>query len=228
MRAAFLTVTGSAATPQSTMARRSTWGAAVLLAAAVGALSGAAGAAPKVAVVDVRRAVLETEEGLRLQAALKRLFDNRQGELSNRERKIAADKAELDRKLQEGKTPQAQLQKDSEALAKAWAELQTLQADYTRDMQAREQQLTGPIITRVVGLVRKIAAERGAELILDKTAVPYFKDDLDVTDKTIQMYNSGQVGDPLPAGAPAPPVTAPPSKPSPAKPAPAAAPPPKK
>jgi outer membrane protein len=209
------------------------WGAAAILAAAIGTLSAvagaqpkapAAGAQPKAAVVDLRRAVLETEEGLRLQATLKRLFDNRQNELSSREQKIARDKQELDRKIQAGKTAQAELQKDSEALAKAWTELQVLQADYTREMQAREQQLTAPIVNRVVGLVRKIAAERGAVLVLDKAAVPYFKAELDVTDKAIQMYNSGQVADPAPAGAPAP--SAPALPPAPPKPAPA--PPPKK
>ena len=44
--------------------------------------SSAASAQTKVGVIDVQRAVASTEDGLRAQATLKKLFDNRQQELN--------------------------------------------------------------------------------------------------------------------------------------------------
>ena len=76
-------------------------GSALLLAAAPAA------AQSKVAVIDVRRAVLETEQGLRVQATLKKLFDNRQVELDGKQRQLQTDKETLDKEAQAGNAPVA-------------------------------------------------------------------------------------------------------------------------
>src|SRR5580698_4225127 len=51
----------------------------------------------KMAVVDVQRAVMQTEDGLRAQATLKKLFDNRQQELNKRQTDLQKQKEELDK-----------------------------------------------------------------------------------------------------------------------------------
>src|SRR5688572_16010514 len=70
-----------------------------------------ASAQSKIAVVDVRRAMLETEEGLRLQATLKKLFDSRQVELDTKQRALADERDKLDKEAQAGKTPKDALQR---------------------------------------------------------------------------------------------------------------------
>ena len=183
-----------------------------------------AAAQAKVAVVDVRRAVLETEEGLRVQATLKKLFDSRQVELDNKQRALQQEKEELDKEAAAGKTPKDALQRKMDNLQKQAGELQALIVDYQREMQRKESELTTPILQKVLGLVRQIATQEGYEMVLEKSAVPYFRSDLEVTDRTIQMYNSGQAptapGKPgagkapaAPAkGTPAPAPAAPPKK----------------
>src|SRR5262245_22757485 len=98
------------------------------LALAMGfALLGAAAPAAaqsKIAVIDVRRAMLETEQGLRVQATLKKLFDNRQIELDNKQRQLQADKDALEKEAQAGKASKDALQKKYENLQKQAAELQ--------------------------------------------------------------------------------------------------------
>jgi outer membrane protein len=204
--------------------------------------SAAAQTPTKFAVVDVRRAVLETEEGLRVQANLKKLFDSRQIELENKQRALGQEKEDLDREAQAGKTSKEALQRKFEGLQKRAVELQGLTMDYQREMQRKEGELTTPILQRVLAIVRRIAAQDGYEMVLEKSAVPYYRADLEVTDRAIQMYNGGLTSDaapaPTPGKAPAgsPPGTSPPAKPAagkpaaPAKPAPAkpAAPPAKK
>jgi len=183
----------------------------------------AAQAQSKFAVVDVRRAVLETEEGLRVQATLKKLFDSRQVELDNKQRALQQEKEELDKEAAAGKTPKDALQRKMDNLQKQAGELQALIVDYQREMQRKESELTTPILQKVLGLVRRIASQEGYDMVLEKSAVPYFRADLEVTDRAIQMYNSGQA--PTPGAAPAPGKQPAPAKGTPAPaPAPAAAP----
>ena len=175
-----------------------------------------AAAQSKIAVVDVRRAVLETEQGLRVQATLKKLFDSRQVELDSKQRQLQTDKDAFDKKAQSGKTPQNVLQKDAENLQKAAAELQNVMVEYQREMQRRESEMTAPILQGVLEAVKRIAAQDGYEMVLDKSSVPYFRGDLELTDRAIQMVNSGQPGGGAkpagpggkgaPAGSGAPPV----------------------
>lgn len=186
-------------------------GSALLLAAAPAA------AQSKVAVIDVRRAVLETEQGLRVQATLKKLFDNRQVELDGKQRQLQADKETLDKEAQAGKVPKEQLQKKYENLQRAAAELQTTMVDYQREMQRKEGEMTTPILQGVLDAVKRIASQEGYEMVLEKSAVPYFRGDLELTDRAIQLYNSGQPGGAAPAGKGAP--AAPAGKGAPAAPA---------
>ncbi|XXX81292.1 OmpH family outer membrane protein [Sorangium sp. So ce134] len=204
----------------------------LLAAAALGGAalfsSAPASAQSKIAVVDVRRAMLETEEGLRVQATLKKLFDSRQVELDTKQRALADERDKLDKEAQAGKTPKDALQRRFETWQRQAAELQATMVDYQREMQRKESELTTPILQKVLGLLRRLAAQEGYDLILDKSAAPYYRADLELTDRAIQMYNSGQVGDTAPAKG-APPKGAAPAAPAkPASPAPKPAAPAKK
>src|SRR5262249_41187868 len=145
---------------------RSLFGPALAAAIAGGSLFLAApGAAEaqtppgRIAVIDMRRAVLETEQGLRVQATLKKLFDSRQVELDAKQRQLQADKEALDKKAQSGKVPKEQLQKDYESLVRQQADIQTTMMDYQREMQRREQEMTSPILQGILDAVKRISAQ---------------------------------------------------------------------
>lgn len=187
--------------------------AALLTSAALFTTAGAASAqtppTPKIAVIDVRRAVLETEQGLRVQATLKKLFDSRQVELDAKQRQLQHDKEALDKKAQGGKAPKEQLQKDYEALLKMQAELEKKMVEYQREMQVKEQEMTTPILQGILEAVKRIAATDGFEMVLEKSAVPFFRGDLELTDRVIQMFNGKN-----PAKPGQPPAAPPPAKPA--------------
>lgn len=73
--------------------------------------------------------------------------------------------------------------------------------NYRREMQQKESQLMYPIVNQMLGLVRQLASKSGYDMVLNKEAVPYYRSDLDITDRVIQMYNSSQGAK---GGAPAP------------------------
>ena len=209
------------------LSAKSSW-ARRLRGAALGALASGvllavaspAAAQSKVAVVDVRRAVLETEQGLRVQATLKKLFDSRQVELDAKQRQLQTDKEALEKEAQSGKANKEVIAKKYDTLQRQAAELQTTMMDYQREMQRRETEMTTPILQGVLDAVKRIASQDGFEMVLEKSAVPYFRGDLELTDRAIQLYNTGspapKVAPPPapPAGKGAPPPPAPAPKPA--------------
>jgi outer membrane protein len=143
----------------------------------------------KLAIIDLRRAVADTEDGLRVQAKLQELFDSRQGDYEHKEKSYNDAKAELERLAKEGKTPEEELRKRYRTLEKLGIELQAASLTYRREMQQQETELLNPIVKQVLGLLRQLAAQEGYDVVLNKEAVPFYRRDLDVTDRIIQMYN---------------------------------------
>jgi outer membrane protein len=143
----------------------------------------------KFAVVDVQRAVMETEDGLRAQATLKKFFDKRQQELDAKQTELQKQREEIEK--QSKVLSQAALQKRMEDWQKQMVELQTVFVEYNKELQKKQGELTQPIYGKIMGILRRLATQDGYDAILEKQAVPYMRNDLDLTDKIIQMYNSG-------------------------------------
>jgi outer membrane protein len=162
----------------------------------------------KVAVVDVQRAVMQTEDGLRAQATLKKLFDNRQQELNHKQDDLAKQRDDI--KKQEKVLSQQALQKKIDDWQKQMVELQTTFEEYNRELMKKQKELTDPIVERVMSTIKRLAGQDSYDLIVDKATVAFVRTDLDLTDRVIQMVNSGGAGGssgpkaPPPAGGPAP------------------------
>src|SRR5262252_7807394 len=105
------------------------FGAAAVL-ALTGTLSSIVHAEVKIAVVDTQRAVMETEDGLRAQATLKKHFDKRQRELD--EKQVALQKEREDIEKQKDVLSKQALQARVDKWQKEMAELQTVFVDYNK------------------------------------------------------------------------------------------------
>ena len=182
--------------------------AALAVVASVLAFAPLASAQMRVAVVDTQRAVMETEDGLRAQATLKKLFDKRQRELDQKQKDLQKEREELEKN-------RAQI--NTEAMAKRvenWqremAQVQAVFVEYNKELQQKQNELTQPIVQKTVNLIRRLATQEGFDLVLERQAATYFRADLDLTDRVITLYNRGGEGAPAPAPAAAP--AAPPKK----------------
>ncbi|MFW5739167.1 MAG: OmpH family outer membrane protein [Myxococcota bacterium] len=186
---------------------------AVLLSAAFLLAAPTASAQMKIAVVDVQRAVMETEDGLRAQATLKKLFDRRQRELDARqdELKRARDDIEKQSKVLSKEV----LQRRMNDWQQNMAELQAVFMEFNKELQKEQNKFTQPILNRVLSVLRQIAAQEGYDAILERNAVPYARTDLDITDRVIQRYNTGGAAA-APAGSGARPGANPKKAPAPA------------
>ncbi len=162
-----------------------------LLAAAVAAFVAlfgrTASAQMKVAVVDVQRAVMQSEDGLRAQSLLKKVFDSRQQELNKKQADLQKQKEDIDK--QSRVLSQAALQKKVDDWQKQMVELQGTFVEYNKELEKKQKELTDPIFERVMAAVKRIAGSEAYDLIVDRATVAFARSDLDLTDRVIQMAN---------------------------------------
>ncbi len=156
----------------------------------------------KVAVVDVQRAVMQTEDGLRAQATLKKLFDSRQQELNKRQQELGKQKEDIDKQAKV--LSQGALQKKVDDWQKQMVELQQTFVEYNKELEKKQKELTDPIFERVVASIKRIAGTDGYDLIVDRATVAFSRSDLDLTDRVIQLANGGSSGPAPGAGSAAP------------------------
>ncbi|MBS2019716.1 MAG: OmpH family outer membrane protein [Deltaproteobacteria bacterium] len=160
-------------------------------------VSGVASAQSKVAVVDVQRAVASTEDGLRAQATLKKLFDSRQQELNKKQQDLQKQREDID-KQQKVMSKEA-LEKRINDWQKQMVELQAVFVEYNKELEKKQKELTEPVFAKVMEIIKRIATADSIDVVVDKQTVAYARTDLDLTDRAIQMYNSGAGGGAAPA-----------------------------
>ena len=162
----------------------------VVLSAAVVLLVGAeAHAQSKIAVVDTQRAIMETEDGLRAQATLKKVFDNKQRELDKKQEDLQKERDDIEK--QRDVLSKSALAKRVDKWQREMMQLQGVFVDYNKELQKKQGELTQPIVQKIMGAIRRLATQEGFDLVVDKQAAPYVRSDLDVTDRIITLYNQG-------------------------------------
>jgi outer membrane protein len=150
--------------------------------------AGVAAAEQKVAVVDVQRAVASTEDGLRAQATLKKLFDTKQQELNKKQADLQKQREEIDKQAKV--LPKDALEKRVTDWQKQMMELQAIFVEYNKELEKKQKELTDPVFEKIMGIIKRLATTENIDVIVDKATVAYVRGDLDLTDKCIQMYNS--------------------------------------
>lgn len=170
----------------------------------------------KIAVVDMQRALHETEDGRKAKANLKKVFDERQKTLDKQQNDLKSMKDSLDK--QHDVLSPAVLTKKQEELQKAFTELQQTYMEFQRELAAKEGELTKDIIERMQRIMRRVGQTEGYTLIMERneSGVLYVPSNYDLTDLLIQRYNAGEGKADGGAGA-APAAKAAPAKPAPAK-----------
>jgi len=144
-------------------------------------------------VCDVQHAVMATEDGIRAQATLKKLFDKRQQELDAKQTELGRAREDIEK--QSRVLSREAMAKRMEDWQRRMVELQTVFVEYNKELQKKQGELTAPVVKKMMGIVSRLAKKNSFDLVIDKQAAPYARSDLDLTEQVIQMYNSGDSGD---------------------------------
>lgn len=160
--------------------------------AALGSATAHAEPPLKIAVVDMQRALHETEDGRKAKATLKKLFEDRQKTLDKQQNDLKSLKESLDK--QHDVLAPAVLSKKQEELQKAFSDLQTTYMEFQRELASKEGELTKDIIERMQRIMRRVGQTDGYSLVLERneSGVVYVPSNYDLTDLLIQRYNAGE------------------------------------
>jgi len=166
-----------------------------LLGATFAALSPAAPAhaqQTKIAIVDMQRALNETEDGRNAKGKLKKLFEDRQKQLDKQQNDLKTMKESLEK--QRDVLSREVLAKKFEEYQKAFGELQTTYMEFQRELQSKEGELTKDIIERMQRIMRRVGQTEGYTLIMERSegGVIFVPSNYDLTDLLIQRYNAGE------------------------------------
>jgi outer membrane protein len=161
-------------------------------------------AAQKIGVVDMQRALMETEDGRKAKDNLKKLFDQRQKTLDKQQTDLKTMKDGLEK--QRDVLTREVLAKKLEEYQKAFGELQTTYMEFQRELQAKEAEMTRPILERMKRIIKRLGQTDSYSLIVEagEAGVVYVPTSYDLTDVLIQRYNAGEGKDDV-AAAPAKP-----------------------
>jgi outer membrane protein len=156
-----------------------------LLCLVLAPLATVASAQLKVAVVNVQKAMLDSEELKKESAAIEAKYKPRQDELQ----KLQNDLQSIQTQLQSNKLTQqaaADLQLQGQRKQRDAQRISDdLQAEFDRD----RQDILGKAAQKMQDVVKKLAEEKGYDVVVDVSQTLYFKPALDITPDALAAYN---------------------------------------
>jgi outer membrane protein len=146
-----------------------------------------AGAQVKVAVINLQQAVFESAEIKKADAQMQATFKPRQDKIDALNKEIAALAQQL--QSSNGKlTPQAEADLQSQGQRKQ-RDLQRLQDDLQADATAYRNDILSNSSQKMNDVVKKIAEEKGLDLVVDVSTALYYKPAMDITKDAIAAYD---------------------------------------
>jgi outer membrane protein len=156
-----------------------------LLCFALAPFAGLASAQVKVAVVNVQKAMLESDELKKASAEMEAKFKPRQDELT----KLQSDLQSIQQQLGSGRlTPQASADLQAQG-AKKQREAQRIADDLQADIEREKQEILARASTKMQEILKKLAEDKGYDVVIDVTQAVYFKPALEITNDALAAYN---------------------------------------
>lgn len=147
--------------------------------------AGSASAQLKVAVVNGQRAILETAEIKKAQAALEAKFKPRQAELE----KLQKELADMQQQIESGKLTQAQAQDVQLRGQRKQRDAQRLAEDLQGDVDRERQEILGRASQRMSDVIKKVAEAKGLDYVVDVSNTLYFKPAMEITAEVIAEFD---------------------------------------
>src|SRR5450755_2292342 len=157
----------------------------------------AAAAQAKVAVINLQKAVMESAEIKSASAAMEARYKPRVTQIEQLDKEIAAIAQNL--QTNAGKlTAQAEGDLNAQGTKKQ-RDVQRLRDDLQADVDRDRNEILQKSALKMSDVLKKLADEKGYDIVVDAPYAPYFKAALDITNDLIGAYDKA-----YPAAAPAP------------------------
>jgi outer membrane protein len=164
-------------------------GAAVVLLAALVAPT-VARAEIKIGVVDLQRALNESEAGKRAKTDFKARVDKLEGQLKGQKEELDRMKDDLERKASVMREDERR--KLATEFEKKRLDLKGKFEEAQGELQKKDQELTGQIIEGLTQVIKQIAESESYTMILElsSSGVLYHANSIDLTEQVLSAYNA--------------------------------------
>jgi len=166
---------------------RNSFGRLMMLAASAAVVAGAALAQTKVAVINMQQAVLQTAEIKKASTALEAKYKPRTAELD----KVRKELEDIQQKLQAG-GGKLSPQQESDLTAQGQRrqrDLQRMNQDLQEEVDAERNEILQGTGQRMQAVVRKLAEERGVDVVVEAGGTLYVKPALDLTKDAVAAFD---------------------------------------
>jgi outer membrane protein len=160
----------------------------------------ATGVLPKMAIVDIRTALLSTAEGKQMAAEIQSQFSAKQAELENMRKNLEDIQTRLSNGRQTlGDEERIRLERQGQRMQQ---QLQRKQEEYQQDFNDAQQDAIDKLGRKMGDVISRYARENGYLIIMDAQVCNiYCSNQLDVTQDIIRLYDQAN---PVKTAAPAP------------------------
>lgn len=153
---------------------------------ALGSVGAASAQAPvKIAVINTQKALLETDEIKKAQADLEAKFKPRQEKMV----KVQKELEDIQTQLQSGKLNELGTQEMNTEGQRKQRELQRMQQDLQEDVERERTEILQRAGTRMQEVVKKLADEKGLDIVVDSANTVFFKTTFEITTESTAAYN---------------------------------------
>lgn len=146
---------------------------------------GVANAQVKIAIINSQKALLETDDIKKAQADLETKYKPRQDQMV----KLQKDLQDIQAQLQSGKLNQFGEQELNAQGQKKQRDLQRMQQDLQEDVERERTDILQRAGTRMTEVVKKLADEKGLDVVIDSANTLFYKASLDLTAEAAAAYN---------------------------------------
>jgi len=146
---------------------------------------GVSSAQSKVAVVNSQKAILETAEIKKAQVDLEAKFKPRQDQMA----RLTKELQDIQTQLQSGKLNQQGEQELTVLGQRKQRELQRLQDDLQADVDRERNDILQRSGTHMQEIVKKLADEKGLDVVIDTSNTVFYKASLDLTAEAVAAYD---------------------------------------
>ncbi len=139
----------------------------------------------KVAIVNVQKAVVDTQEIKKAQAEMEAKFKPRQDAITNLQNQLQSLQQQMNAP---NVTPERQAQIQAEGQDKQKT-LKRMTDDLQSDVDQQRQDILGHAGRQMQEVLKTLAQQRGLDVIIDVSTTLYFKPSLDITAEATAAYD---------------------------------------
>jgi len=151
------------------------------------ALAGAATAQTKIGIVNLQKAVLESDEIKKANTEMEAKYKPRQQAAQKIEQELQGIQQQLQNG--QGKLTQGAIEDLQATGQRRQRELQHLSDDLQTDVTAERNDILQKAAAKMQDVVKKVAEEKGLDMIVDTQTTIYFKPAMEVTADVLAAYN---------------------------------------